>query len=401
VTVPDDARAPGALADPAGFYGGLREQAPVHWSEASGAWLVTSHAEVTAGFKDDRLSSDRLAPMEARLSEPQRSAMAPTFALLRAWMVFQDGDAHLRLREPVRRVFTPRRVAALAPRVGAIVADLLDELAERGEADLLPHFAFPLPAIVIAELLGVPADDRDRFKLWSRKLAGLVFGATERAASHQAAGEATAEFSEYFGQLIRLREKQPADDLISALVAARDRDALTPEQVVGACTMLLFGGHETTTTLIANAVMTLLEYPDELARLRDDAALDASAIEELLRFDGPASIMVRLAREAHERGGQRLETGDRVYLAIAGANHDPAVFAEPGRLDLARAPNPHLGFGLGRHFCLGAALARLESRLAVTALIRRFPGLEPAGEPQRAASLIGRGYAAAPLAYRP
>jgi cytochrome P450 len=288
----------------------------------------------------------------------------------------------------------------MSGRIEAIVGELLDDVARRGRCDLIERFAFPLPAIVIAELLGVPPGDRERFKRWSQKLAALVFGAVERQDRHGLAGEGAAEFSQYFADLIRLREKEPGDDLISALVQSRDEaGSPTPGELVGACTLLLFAGHETTASLIANGVAALFEQPDQLERLRADPALTASAVEEFLRFEGPTRIMVRHASETHERGGHTLERGDRVYLGIAGANRDPAVFDAPDALDVSRQPNPHLGFGYGLHFCLGAALARLESRIAIAALIERFPELVLASDTLSwHTTIVGRAVATLPVA---
>lgn len=379
--IDDDIRGPLATRDPHAFFRRLREHDPVHWSPASRAWILTGHAPVRTAFQDvEHLSSDRLSPLEARMSEPQRAALARTFELLRGWMVFRDPPAHERLRGPVHRAFTPRTVGRLEERIVSVVGELLEGLAAAGGGELVEAFAFPLPAIVIAELLGVPPEDREHFKRSSTKLAGLVFGALESGERDAAASQAATEFQEYFGALIRRAEKQPGDDLISALVAARNRgDALSPDQLVGACTLLLFGGHETTTSLIANGTAVLLAHPDQRARWQQDPQLGPRAVEELLRFEGPATCMVRVVAEAHERGGHQLEAGDRVYLSMAGANRDPAVFAEPDRLQLARDPNPHLAFGHGLHFCLGAALARLEARLALGTLLERFPSLRLAG----------------------
>ncbi len=380
MSVPDHLHGPEARADIHGFFHRLRAHDPVHWSARSRAWIVTGHAQAVAAFKDERLSSDRLTPLESRLPPSQRAAMARVFELLRGWMVFRDPPEHERLRGPVHRAFTPRTVARLETRVEGVVHELLDALGEAGAGELIEAFAFPLPAIVIAELLGVPTEDREAFKRSSTRLAGLVFGAVEQPDRDGAASQAADEFHAYFGDLIRRREAEPADDLISALVAARDRgDALAPEQLVGACTMLLFGGHETTTSLIANGVAVLLAHPRERERWRRDPALAPRAVEELLRFEGPATAMVRQVRQAHARDGHAFAAGQRVYLAIAAANRDPAVFPEPDRLDLGREPNPHLAFGHGLHFCLGAALARLEARIALTTLLERFPKLRLAG----------------------
>jgi cytochrome P450 len=272
-------------------------------------------------------------------------------------------------------------------------------MASTGRAELIRDFAFPLPAIVIAELLGIPSEDRERFKRWSRQLSGLVFGAVERGARDAAAAASAAEFTRYFRALIRRRETDPGDDLVSALVAARDAgQELDDALLVGACTLLLFGGHETTTTLIAGGTALLLEHPGELERLRGDPSLIASAVEEVLRFRGPARTMIRYVAEPHERAGHAMQPGQRVYLAIAGANRDPAVFADPDRFDVGRTPNPHLGFGHGRHFCLGAHLARAEARIALGALVERFPRLRLAADRVAWASgPIGVGVASLPL----
>ncbi|MDJ0868449.1 MAG: cytochrome P450 [Myxococcota bacterium] len=398
----DDLRSSEAGRDPHSFFRRLREHDPVHWSEANRAWLLTSYEAVADGFRDGRLSSDRLSPLEARLAPAQRAAMRETFELLRGWMVFRDPPVHQTLREPVRRAFTPRRMAQLEGRVRALVDELLDELADAERCELHAAFSFALPAVVIAELLGVPAADRRRFQLWSRQLSGLVFGAVDRRARNAAASEGAAELTRYFAEHVRRAEKQPGDDLVSALVTARDEPGGLPaELLVGACSMLLFGGHETTTALLGNGVATLLEHPEQLERLRAEPSLMRRAVEEILRYAGPATAMVRIVAEDHARGGHTLRAGERVYLCIAAANLDPAAFPEPARFDVARDPNPHLGFGHGRHFCLGAALARLEARIAIGALIERFPALRLAAAPVAwSASPIGRAVPALPLRLR-
>jgi cytochrome P450 len=390
------------VADPYGFLAALREEhGPVAWSVRHQAWILSSYAEVAGALRDERLSADRITPMERRLDEERRHAMSQTLELLRGWMVFHDEPDHARLRDPVRRAFTPRSVERLRSEVEALVAGLLDEVAEAGGCDLKASFAFPLPAMVIASLLGVPAEDRARFGTWSRKLAALVFGASDNPDHYAIGAEGGAEFSEYFGALIARREREPGDDLISALVASRDRgDGLTAAELVGACTLLLFAGHETTTSLIANAALALARNPDVARRLRHEPDRWGVAVEEMLRYDGPAKVQVRTVVTAHERGGHRLAAGDLVYLAFCAANRDPAQFDHPDRLDVDRDAGAHLGFGLGPHFCLGAALARLEARIALRALIERFDELELAGEVAWEPLIVGRSLRALPLRLR-
>ena len=362
---------------------------------------------MASASRDEKMSSDRLTPLERRSSERRREILAQTFDVLRGWMVFHDEPDHARLRDPVHRAFTPRTVAGLRGAVERVVAALLDDVAEAGgTCDFKAAVAFPLPAIVIAELLGVPPADRARFKTWSAKLAAVVFGASNDPDQDRVAAEGSAEFADYFGELIAEREREPADDLISALVASRDRgDGLTSQELVGACTLLLFGGHETTTNLIANGVLSLLRFPDELARLRADPALLPNAVEELLRFEPPQKVMVRNVAETHERSGRVLRRGDAAFLAVAGANRDPAGFPDPDRLDLGRpAVRNHLAFGFGAHFCLGAALARLEGQVALAALLERFDRIELAVDEDELAwepMILNRSLRALPLAVRP
>lgn len=401
-TLNDDMRSREALTDPNGFFHRLRAHDPVHWSASSHAWIITSHAEVTAAFLDQRLSSDRLTPLEEGMAPRHRAEMRETFELLRGWMVFNDAPVHNRLRDPLRPAFTPGAMGRLEPHVQDIVDELLDALEPRDTCELVEAYAFPLPAIVIAELLGVPPEDRETFKTWSMKLAGLVFGAVEQPSRDAAANEAACEFAEYFTRLIARYEAEPGDNLISRLIAARDAgDALSAEQMVGACTLLLFGGHETTTGLISNGIACLLQHPEQLAKLRKHPALVAPAVEEMLRYEGPAKVMVRQVVEDHERGGHLLRAGDRVYLSLAGGNRDPAVFEYPDTFDIARDPNPHLGFGHGIHYCLGAPLARMEARIAVMSLIERFPDMRLAtADLQWGSTIIGRRVATLPLRLR-
>jgi cytochrome P450 len=395
----DDLRAPEALRDPHPFFHRLRAHDPVHWSESAHAWILTGHAEVSSAFHDgDRLSSDRMTPLEARLAPDEKRAMAATFELLRGWMVFRDPPDHTRLRAPVRKALSPRQVAKLAPRIRALAHELADQMARAGRCELVQSFAFPLPAIVIAELLGVPATDRERFKTWATKLGAIVFGALDAPSRHALAAEGAAEFTDYFHALVRRRGRDPGDDLISRVLAARGgADGLRDEEIAGACTLLLFAGHETTTGLIANGMATLLARPEALARLRGDPALLPSAVEEMLRYEGPVRAMVRQVAVTHERGGHDLAAGDRVYLAVAAANRDPAVFRDPDRFDVARSPNPHLSFGLGLHFCLGANLARAEARIALGVLLERFPSLRLARPVVWGGTPIGRGVAGVEL----
>lgn len=367
-----------------------RATAPVVHSATHRSWVAVSHQAVVEGFRHPMLSSDRVDAFE-RLATTRPPAFRTVVDLLRGWMVFRDPPHHERLRHPVRTAFTPRRVQALEHAVTAVVDELLDAVAADGGGDLHQALAAPLPAIVIAELLGVPAADRLDFQRWSDELAAIVFAASAREADVERATAGAEAFTAYFADLVAHRRRHPGDDLVSAVVAAGGpgHDGLQPEEVVGACAMLLFAGHETTTGLITNGLWLLFEEPGERERWRLDPSLDGTAVDELLRLVGPASTMTRRALAPVTLAGVAVPQGALVHLSMAAANRDPAVFDDPHRVRLHRAPNPHLGFGWGLHHCLGAPLARLEARIAFRRLLDRF-ALEPHGSPDWRASVLGR-----------
>ena len=372
---------PQMLVDPVGYWGSLRESGgPVQWSDAHHGWLVLSHHEATEGFRDGiRLSADRTGALE-RAAAAQPEAFGRTVELLKGWMIFRDPPTHTRLRDPVRTAFTPRRVAELETRIVGLVDDLLGPGLEAGGFEVRTSLAGPLPALVIAELLGVPPSHRPEFTRWSDDLGDIVFSIRPSSVDPGPVTAATEQFIGFFGELIERERRTPSDTLLAALVHGTG-GALSEIELVGACTLLLFAGHETTTNLLTTSLGHLAAHPGDQARLRDDIGLDATAVDEFVRTMGPAATMVRKVREPHERAGQTLEQGQTVYLSIAAANHDGAAFTDPGSLELGRDPNPHLGFGWGLHHCLGAALARLETRLALRRVMQRCAVLEPDGDP--------------------
>jgi cytochrome P450 len=362
-----------AVADPYATFGRLREQDPVHWSASHRSWVITRYDDVAAAFVDARLSSDRVrAIYDSKLSDAERTARAPTFEVLSDWMVFKDPPDHTRLRNLVKRAFTPRAIQALEPRIAGVVEYVLDT-APRGELDVVRHVAYPIPAMVIADMLGVPAEDRDLFRAWSDDITTLVFEGARTDADRLRAQHGLTALSEYLGELVRRNRAEPGENLISALVRAReDDDTLTEHEIVNTCTLLLFGGHETTTNLLANGFLALVRNPGEAELLRADPSLARSAVEELNRYDGPAKMVVRRAGEAFELRGRRIDAGSRVLLVQCAANRDPRRFEDPDRLDLRRAENRQLGFGYGIHYCLGAPLARLEAQLALPRMLERL-----------------------------
>ena len=395
---PLDLLTPDAQRDPhPHFREAMAAEGPVVWSDVHRAWVVLGHRQAMEAFRHPALSSDRTRSFEASAAT-RPVAFRRVVDLLRGWMVFRDPPAHTRLREPVRTAFTPRRVRALGPTVAALADGLLDAIEDAGGGDLRPMLAQPLPALVIAELLGVPASDRPQFQAWSDQLARVVFAVGADARATDPAAEAAESFAGYFGGLIDHYRRHPAENLLSVLAADENRDGLSDSEVVGAATLLLFAGHETTATLIANGAWCLLAEPGQRRRVGVDPGLWPTAVEELLRYEGPSKLMARKVAAPVQLAGRGMEPGDTVLLAIAAANRDPAVFADPDRLDVGRDPNPHLGFGWGLHHCLGAALARLEAAVALRRLFERFPGLAPAADgPVWAGGVLGRAVTSVPV----
>ena len=357
----------------------LRQREPVlhqlTLDASTEGWFVSRYADVEAALRDDRrLVRD---PALAGVAFPT----SPLDDLLNNHMLTRDGEDHRRLRALVQQAFTPKRVAALRPRVQALADGLIDEVVERGAMDLIGAFAFPLPTLVILEMLGVPTSDRDRFRDWSNALITPVLD----AAGGQRAFELLTQFTDYLGELFEVRRREPQDDLLSALLAAEEAgDRLRESELFSTMVLLIVAGHETTVNLIANSVLALHRNPEQRARLEravvgGDPSAMPRAVEELLRYDGSVErALVRWAVEDIEIAGRRIPRGDGVILILGSANHDPERFEAPERLDLEREANPHLGFGKGPHYCLGAPLARLEADVALTTLLRRLPGLRVA-----------------------
>ena len=357
----------GMAQDPYPFYAALRARGQVHRSRLLNAWMFTRHGDVDAIMRDHRhFGSD---PRRGTLSPRQMAMLPPPDEFT---MLFLDPPDHTRLRALVNKAFTPRAVNALEPQIRGIMGGLLDGIGDPVGFDLMPAVAQPLPVIVIAEMLGVPPEDREQFKTWSAQRARLLepsIGRRER----EAGAAASRAFDAYFRKIIEARRADPRDDILSALVQAEDEgERLTERETLNMLRLLLIAGNETTTNLIGNGVLALLRSPDQLRRLRDDPALIPSAVEELLRFDSPVQTDFRRVLEDCEVNGFPVRKRDNVVLLIGAANRDPGAFDDPDRLDVGRDQGPHLSFGRGIHHCLGAPLARLEGRIALEMLLERF-----------------------------
>ena len=414
----DEAAAAGSLAwdpfdpawrsDPFGVYAELRTRNPVHRS-ALGFWVFTRHADCLAILRDRRSSSD------ARTADPERLSALRTIdptdvgggtAEMLAEMapfLFRDPPDHTRLRGLVQKAFTPRVVEGLRPRIAEICEQLVGDMLERGEADLVSEFAYPLPVQIIVEMLGVPAEDHERFREWSEALArGLDPDFLLPVDAMQQRLGAILNFVQYFAALINERRHRPADDLLSRLIQAEEQgDVLSQGELLATCILLLVAGHETTVNLVSGGALALMEHPGEQARLRADAGLMRTAVEEMLRYVSPVQLTGRVAKEAMEVGGVELAPGDFSMLLIGSANHDPDAFAQAETFDVGRTENPHLGFGFGLHHCLGAPLARLEAQIAIDTLLRRTAAIEVRADAlEYKDNIVLRGLAALPVRLR-
>ncbi len=382
--------------DPYPDYAKLRARSPVHRSRLMNAWVFSRYADVDTVLRDHRRFSND--PRKRDLNRRQQATLpAPDDYT----MLFLDPPDHTRLRALVNKAFTRRAVNALEPHIRGVMRTLLDEVDPAG-FDLMEAVANPLPVIVIAEMLGVPPEDRDRFRTWSNRRARLLeptIGPRDREIAAQA-GEA---LNEYFVPIIQARRAKPENDIVSALAQAEEEgDVLTEHEMLNMLRLLLVAGNETTTNLIGNGMLALLRNPGELERLRADPSLIPAAVEELLRYDSPVQTDFRGALEDCEVNGSPVRRGENVVLLIGSANRDPEVFEEPDRLDIGRSEGSHISFGRGLHHCIGAPLARLEGRVALEVLLERFTSMRLlADHPAYRGGVVLRGLESLPVAAVP
>jgi cytochrome P450 len=389
---------PAHRQDPHATWRRLRETDPVFYHRAFGAWLCTRHEDVLHVLRDDNFTTDRSeVPLVKWVSRMTRNDEDFSALMLRSLLTL-DGAEHRRLRGLVSKAFTPRRVAQLKPNLEAMVEELLDRAGEAGEMEVVRDLAHPLPVNAIAELMGVPAEDREFFQSCATDLVQLLDPLQGRGGAKPMREAAHAMF-DYFRPLLAARRESPEDDLLSAMIAAEeDGDTLNELDLLSLSALLLVAGHETTSNLIASAVVTLLRNPDERKRLQDDPELLKSAIDEFLRFESPIQLTDRAVRADCEIGGKKIRRGQLVAAVIGAANRDPERFPDPDRLDLGRTDNHHLAFGQGNHFCLGSQLAKLEAEVVIGALLRRFPDFEGSPDPPAwRRSMIIRGPVAVPI----
>jgi len=397
--------APGFLRDPFPLYRRLRQEDPVHWSPRLKSWVLTRYDDVKAVLLDKEVSSDRLRPYFATLPGAEAARIAAIVRYLSRWMVFRDPPEHTRLRRLTGKVFHLQSMHAMRPVAEELVQWLLAaidrRIGKRGRVDFVADFAGPLPALVIMSMLGVPKEELAKVKRMSDEMALFIGSSRMSRDKYEIAERATREMAAFFAELIQDRKRQAKEDLLSQLVHLEDDgDRLSEDELVATCILLLFAGHETTTNHIANGLLSLLRFPDELAELRADDALAPRAIEELLRYDGPSGAQVRIVKVEQELRGRTLRPGERVFLMLNAANRDPEAYDEPDRLVLGRDGVAHLTFGFGMHICLGFPLARMEGQVALPAVVRRWEKIALAVPESRLEwlnSMVFRGLRSLPL----
>ena len=380
-------------ADPHPAFHELRARTPVVWSERHRGWLLTRYDDVSAAFRDARLSADRMTPTFARLDPDTRAQVAVAERHLTRWLVFMDPPDHDGLRRLVSRAFTPTRMEAVRGLVRSLIADLIDGWDQDAPVDFTRTFAWPLPTNVVAGLMGVPSEDYARFAGWNSDVGAVVFGSGSDPARFVRSQRGLEEFDAYLRALAEdVRAGRGRPGLVADLVALHDEgDRLSLDDLIATCTLLLFAGSETTTSLLGNSLAILEHRTGDRERLVHDPSVIPAAVEELMRFESPAKMMVRQAMsDITLPSGTTIAAGDRVFLVVAAANRDPARFKDPDAFIIDRTDNVHVGFGFGIHHCLGAPLARIEAQETLREVYRRFPDVALDATPVWGGGLLGR-----------
>jgi cytochrome P450 len=370
------------LRNPYPVYDELRVNDPIHWSAENHYWIITRYADIVSQVQNDHLSSNRIAAHAGRMPAQAKEHFRPFFTAVGSWMLMIDPPDHTRLRGLVNKAFTPGVVENMRSLVQQLVDDMLAKVRKQGRMDIMTDLANPLPATVIAEMLGVPSADQHQFKSWSDDIAmglgGIDSARTkeELFALYDLAQKSFLALASYFREKVARLRAKPTDNLLSALIQAEEEgDRLTEDELFANCVLLMIAGHETTTNLIGNGVLALLHNPEQKEKLAHNPDTIVSAVEELLRYDSPVQKMGRIAMTDLQIGGKQIKQGDLICVSYGAGNRDPEQFATPAQLDIVRKPNRHLAFGHGLHYCVGAALARLEAQIAVNTVLGSLPKL--------------------------
>ena len=382
-----DLDSPEFLANPYPIFDQMRNNDPIYWSAENSYWILTRYSDIASLIQNENLSSNRIGAHAGRLPDEAKKHFRPFFTAVSSWMLMIDPPDHTRLRGLVNKAFTPRVVENMRGLVQRLVDDMLAAVTKQGRMDIMTDLANTLPATVIAELLGVPGTDQRKFKTWSDDIALALSGIDtagtkdELFALYELAQNSFLALSDYFMERVVELRRNPQENLLSALAQAEEQgDRLTEDELFANCVLLMIAGHETTTNLIGNGILALLQNPGQREALSSNPDLIVSAVEELVRYDSPVQKMGRIALADINVAGKQIKKGELVCFSFAAANRDPEQFESPKQLDITRKRNRHLAFGHGLHYCVGAALARLEGQIAVNSVLRSLPKIQLAHE---------------------
>jgi len=368
---------PAVIANPYPFWAALREADPAHYNPHLNAWVITRYEDNKRLLLDPSLSSNRLKPFFDSLTAGERERISRLIRYMSRWMVFTDPPDHTRLRQTIAQVFSASAMNARRPAIIKRVESLLGSLAQLDQIDFVADFAGPLPALVIMDMLGVPESELTNMKVLSDQIAVFIGSARNSPDKYTVAEEATVQMAEIFAALIAARKKQPRDDALTGMMQAEFEGArLNDNDLIACCILMLFAGHETTTNLLGNGLLSLLQFPEEMARLRANPGSIAYAVEEMLRYDGPSGVQVRQATSDIALHGKTIRQGDRVFLMLSAANRDPRIYSDADTLAIERERIAHLSFGWGPHLCLGFPLARIEAQEVFPRVLSQWPSIE-------------------------
>lgn len=372
-----DLRDEEVISSPHPVYNFLRENDPVHWNASIKGWVVTRHDDAREVLRDPRFSVEKLTPFVNQMHGQTRAKVEVLADTMKHWLPFMEPPTHTRMRKVLQRGFMPRRIAALEDFVQATVTRLLDNVADKGRMDVIEDFAYPLPTVVIGAMFGVPLEDSDKLRNWSLNLGKFVLGGTPGPDKYDSASEAIELMRVYFRELVEEHKKAPRDNITSSMVETIGKpDGMTEDEVIASLVLILFAGHETTANLIGNAILSLIRNKPQLERLQGDLSLLPRAVEEFLRFESSAHLIVRVAKEDVEIRGRKIGKDQRLFIVLNAADRDSSQFDFPDQLDVTRQKNPHIAFGYGLHSCLGQPLARIEAITALRGVLERFDNLE-------------------------
>ncbi len=398
-------RDPQNIADPYPALSWLRRNDPVFWSEDLKGWVLTTYEDIHQVIRSRKFSVEKMMPFAEHVAgsaaKPHARMVSEICEILNHWAVFRDPPNHARLRRPMNKVFRRQELGRMTPLITDTVNGLIDAVADTGEMDLVRDFAFPLPATVIALLLGLPLEDLDQLKKWSDELAEFVLCARNNDARYENSHRAIMDLKDYLHVNLDDHRRNPRPDGLTTLLEFTEgSDRLSDDEVVSTAMLMLFAGHETTTSLIANGMYVLIKSPAEMARLRADLGLIQPAVEEFLRYEGPVQFVVRIATEDVRIGDTPVKMGDRLFVSLLAGNRDPALFDDADELDVGRQNNPHLAFGHGMHLCVGAPLARMEGEIAFHGLLGRLTNFELLLDPPVWEDLlVGRVFKSLPIKF--